>query len=210
MLVLYVESALASRVAVGRRRWLRLTSRQSVGVNMSPMRKSGVPTAAIVVAVAALAGGLLGQGVGALGLADRGDSDRVSERYRMFTAALARWSMNTSWNWTPRNWSTAPLTGCCGPWIHTPTSSIRRHARRCASARRASTTALSIVTVNDDITVVNLFEGTPAYRAGIRRGDVIAIVKGKSAKGGPPSRPSRNCEAPRARKSRFRFAGSIS
>ena len=69
---------------------------------------------------------------------------------------------------------------------------------------------LSIVTVNDDITVVNLFEGTPAYRAGIRRGDVIAIVKGKSAKGGPPSRPSRNCEAPRARKSRFRFAGSTS
>ena len=42
---------------------------------------------------------------------------------------------------------------------------------------------LSIVTVNDDITVTNLFEGTPAYRAGIRRGDVIAVVKGKSAKG---------------------------
>jgi len=42
---------------------------------------------------------------------------------------------------------------------------------------------LSIVVVNDDITVTNLFEGTPAYRAGIRRGDVIAIIKGQSAKG---------------------------
>jgi carboxyl-terminal processing protease len=42
---------------------------------------------------------------------------------------------------------------------------------------------LSIVVVNDDITVTNLFEGTPAYRAGIRRGDVIAVIKGKSAKG---------------------------
>ena len=35
---------------------------------------------------------------------------------------------------------------------------------------------LSILVVNDDITVTNLFEGTPAYRAGIRRGDVIAVI----------------------------------
>src|SRR5690606_24762092 len=42
---------------------------------------------------------------------------------------------------------------------------------------------LSIVVVNGDITVTNLFEGSPAYRAGIRRGDVIANIKGQSAKG---------------------------
>ena len=35
----------------------------------------------------------------------------------------------------------------------------------------------------DDVTVTSLFEGSPAYRAGIRRGDVIARVGAESAKG---------------------------
>lgn len=42
---------------------------------------------------------------------------------------------------------------------------------------------ISIVVVDGDITVVNLFEGSPAYKAGIRRGDVIARIEGESAKG---------------------------
>ena len=33
---------------------------------------------------------------------------------------------------------------------------------------------ISIVSVDGDVTVTSLFEGSPAYRAGIRRGDVIA------------------------------------
>src|SRR5262249_42959980 len=35
---------------------------------------------------------------------------------------------------------------------------------------------ISIASVDGDITVTQLFEGSPAYRAGIRRGDVIAFV----------------------------------
>jgi carboxyl-terminal processing protease len=42
---------------------------------------------------------------------------------------------------------------------------------------------LSIVVNDGDITVVNLFEGSPAYRAGIRRGDVIARIEDEDAKG---------------------------
>jgi carboxyl-terminal processing protease len=41
---------------------------------------------------------------------------------------------------------------------------------------------LSILTIDGDVTVMTLFEGSPAYRAGIRRGDVIAVVKGVDAK----------------------------
>jgi TatA/E family protein of Tat protein translocase len=33
-----------------------------------------------------------------------------------------------------------------------------------------------VVTFDGDITVMNLFEGSPAYKAGIRRGDVIALI----------------------------------
>jgi len=42
---------------------------------------------------------------------------------------------------------------------------------------------ISIVKVADDVTVASLFEGSPAYRAGIRRGDVIARVGAEEAKG---------------------------
>jgi carboxyl-terminal processing protease len=42
---------------------------------------------------------------------------------------------------------------------------------------------ISIVVVDGDITVVSLFEGSPAYKKGIRRGDVIARIAGEDAKG---------------------------
>ena len=42
---------------------------------------------------------------------------------------------------------------------------------------------ISINVVDGDITVMSLFEGSPAYRKGIRRGDVIAKINGEDAKG---------------------------
>jgi len=42
---------------------------------------------------------------------------------------------------------------------------------------------ISIVSQDGDVTVTSLFEGSPAYRAGIRRGDIIAMVGEDSAKG---------------------------
>jgi len=42
---------------------------------------------------------------------------------------------------------------------------------------------VSIVAVDGDITAVSVFEGSPAYEKGIRRGDVIASIEGESAKG---------------------------
>lgn len=42
---------------------------------------------------------------------------------------------------------------------------------------------ISIVSVQGDVTVTSLFEGSPAYRAGIRRGDIIAKVGEEDAKG---------------------------
>ena len=42
---------------------------------------------------------------------------------------------------------------------------------------------ISINVVDGDITVMALFEGSPAYKKGIRRGDVIAKIDGEDAKG---------------------------
>ena len=42
---------------------------------------------------------------------------------------------------------------------------------------------ISINVIDGGITVMNLFEGSPAFRKGIRRGDVIARIEGKDATG---------------------------
>ena len=42
---------------------------------------------------------------------------------------------------------------------------------------------ISINVFNGDLTVMMLFEGSPAYRQGIRRGDIIARIEGEDAGG---------------------------
>lgn len=42
---------------------------------------------------------------------------------------------------------------------------------------------ISINAVGGEVTVLSLFEGSPAYRAGVRRGDIIARVGAEEAKG---------------------------
>lgn len=142
------------------------------------MRKSGTPVAAVVVVVAAIAGGMLGRSVGAT-------DDRINERYRMFTAALAA----VERDYVVELDSEDLVYGAIDGMLRTldPHSSFF-DPRSYAQMRERQEgvyygLGLSIVVVNNDITVTNLFEGSPAYRAGIRRGDVIAIIKGESAKG---------------------------
>jgi carboxyl-terminal processing protease len=147
------------------------------------MRNSGVPTAAVVVVVAALAGGFLGSGLGARGVG-RAD-DRVTERYRMFAAALAA----VEREYVVETESDDLVYGAIDGMLRTldPHSSFLEPRAYAQMRERQEGVyyglGLSIVVVNNDITVTNLFEGTPAYRAGIRRGDVIAVIKGQSAKG---------------------------
>jgi len=42
---------------------------------------------------------------------------------------------------------------------------------------------ISIQVIDGDITVMSIFEGSPAYRKGLRRGDVIARIEGKDKDG---------------------------
>ena len=60
-----------------------------------------------------------------------------------------------------------------------------RSTRRCASGRKAATTASAsrFRPCDGDITAMVVFEGSPAYKAGMRRGDVIAKIADETAKG---------------------------
>ena len=56
---------------------------------------------------------------------------------------------------------------------------------------------IQIVTLDGDITVAQLFEGSPAYKLGIRRGDVIAKIEGEDAKGWTTEQAVRKLRGPK-------------
>ena len=56
---------------------------------------------------------------------------------------------------------------------------------------------ISIAVVDGDIQVATIFEGSPAYRKGIRRGDVIAKIEDEEPRAGRANRPSRSLKGPK-------------
>lgn len=56
---------------------------------------------------------------------------------------------------------------------------------------------ITIVVIDGDITVQNLFEGSPAYKQGVRRGDIIAKIAGEDAKGWTSDQAVRKLRGPR-------------
>ena len=51
--------------------------------------------------------------------------------------------------------------------------------------------------VDGDITVQGIFEGSPAYKLGIRRGDIIAKIDGEDAKGWTSDQAVRKLRGPK-------------
>jgi carboxyl-terminal processing protease len=56
---------------------------------------------------------------------------------------------------------------------------------------------ITIQVIDGDITAVSLFEGSPAYRKGVRRGDVIARIDGEDAKGWTSEQAARRLRGPK-------------
>ena len=126
----------------------------------------------------ALVGGLLGRQALA-------DDDKVTREYGVFTSALAAIESQ----YVEPVESTSLVYGAIDGMLKTldPHSSFmdpRAYAQmRERQEGRYYGLGISIVVVNGDITVMQLFEGSPAYRKGLRRGDVIARVEGEDAQG---------------------------
>jgi carboxyl-terminal processing protease len=142
------------------------------------MRMIRIPSAVIVTVVAVLGGVLLG------GVSTQGQ-DRINARYRVYTAALAA----VEAEYAEEVDSTQLVYGSIDGMLRTldPHSSFftpRDFAQmRERQEGRYFGIGISIVSAEGDVTVTSLFEGSPAYRAGIRRGDIIAAVGKESAKG---------------------------
>lgn len=136
----------------------------------------GVAIGAVV--VSALVGGFFGGNALAT-------QDSVSQHYRAFATALAA----VEANYVDEVDTERLVYRAIGGMLQTldPHSNFmdpKSYAQlRERQEGRYYGLGISINVIDGDITVMNLFEGSPAYRKGMRRGDVIAKIDGTDATG---------------------------
>src|SRR4029453_18744535 len=155
-------------------------------------RSRFVSVGALTIAVSAVAGGLFGRGVAQ-------SQDRLTENYRTFTAAL---SVIES-RYVDKVESDRRVYVAISGMLQTldPHSSFM-DPKQFAQLRerqegRYYGLGITIQVIDQDITVQGLFEGSPAYKQGIRRGDVIAKINGEEAKGWTSDQAVRKLRGPK-------------
>jgi carboxyl-terminal processing protease len=132
-----------------------------------------MPVAVLAIVLSAAAGGLFG----GTALATQ---DQVQQQYKVFTSALAAIDRE----YVEEVPSDRLVYGAIDGMLKTldPHSSFfdpKAYAQlRERQEGRYYGLGISIQVIDGDITVMSLFEGSPAYRSGIRRGDVIARIEG--------------------------------
>jgi carboxyl-terminal processing protease len=151
------------------------------------MRRA-LPAAAVVVVLSALAGGVFGSKVSAR-------QDRANERYRMYLAALDAVKneyVDTVDESTLVYGSIDGLLRTLDPHsaFLDPRSFKQMRERQVGTYFGIG---ISILSIDGEVTVTSLFEGSPAYRAGIRRNDIIARVGKEETKPWGPD-PRRQTE----------------
>jgi carboxyl-terminal processing protease len=136
-----------------------------------------LPVAILAVVLSALAGGLLGSSLLAR-------QDEVSQQYRIFTAALGAIERE----YVDEVPSDRLVYGAIDGMLKTldPHSSFfdPRSYRQLRERQAGSYYGLGITIqpIDGDITVMSVFEDSPAYKKGLRRGDVIARIKSANTK----------------------------
>lgn len=141
-------------------------------------KRRALPAVLFAVAVSALVGGVLGRRAQAT-------SDPLTDRYRVFTAALAAVQEQYVEEVESERLVYSAITGMLQTLDpHSSFLDPRSYAQlRERQEGRYYGLGITIAPIEGDITVVSLFEGSPAYKKGIRRGDVIARIEGEDTKG---------------------------
>src|SRR4051812_18024706 len=134
--------------------------------------------AVLAVLIAALAGGFFGS-------AALARQDEVTQQYRVFTAALDA----VDRQYVDELPSDRLVYGAIDGMLHTldPHSSFFDPKSYAQMRERQEGhyygLGITIQVVDGDITVQSIFEGSPAYKTGLRRNDIIARIAGQDAKG---------------------------
>src|SRR6476660_7858430 len=131
-----------------------------------------------VIVVCALVGGFFGR-------AALVAQDQVPEQYKIFSAALSAVEANYVGDYQSDRLVYSAITGMLQTLDpHSSFMDPRSFAQmRERQEGRYYGLGITIAVVDGEITVVSLFEGSPAYQKGLRRGDIIAKIEGEETKG---------------------------
>ncbi len=160
---------------------------------MLSMRTVRFATVALaVLIISAIAGGFFGRTTAL-------SQERLPDRYRQLTTALR--DVETSY--IEKAEPDRVVYSAIGGMLQTldPHSSFldpRTYAQmRERQEGRYYGLGITIQVIDGDITAVSLFEGSPAYKKGVRRGDVIAKIDGDEAKGWTSEQAARRLRGPK-------------
>jgi carboxyl-terminal processing protease len=145
-----------------------------------------------VIAVCAIVGGLYGR-------AALVAQDQVPEQYKIFSAALAAVESNYVGDFQTDRVVYSAITGMLQTLDpHSSFMDPRSFAQmRERQEGRYYGLGISINVVDGDVTVFNVFEGSPAYQKGLRRGDVIAKIENEETKGWTTEQAVRKLRGPK-------------
>ena len=151
-----------------------------------------LPAVLFAILVSALVGGLFGRSALAT-------DDKVPEHYRAFTAALNAIETNYIDKVDSDNVVYGAVRGMLGTLDpHSSFFSPKEYAQmRERQEGRYYGIGVSIQAIDGDITAMQVFEQSPAYKKGIRRGDVLANVEGEDTKGWTVDQAMRKLRGPK-------------
>src|SRR6187401_3559428 len=146
---------------------------------MPVMRSSRFLTfAGLVIIFCAVAGGFWGRSALVA-------QDQIPDQYKVFTSALGAIEDNYVGEYESDRLVYSAISGLLQTLDpHSSFMDPRSFAQmRERQEGRYYGLGITINVVDGDVTVFNVFEGSPAYQKGLRRGDVIAKIEGEDAKG---------------------------
>ena len=137
-----------------------------------------LPAVVFAIVMSAIIGGLFGRNALAT-------DEKVPEHYKAFTAALSAIENGYIDKVDSENLVTSAIRGMLSTLDpHSSYFTPREYAQmRERQEGRYYGIGVSIQVFDGDITAMNVFEGSPAYKRGVRRGDVLAVVDDQNAKG---------------------------
>lgn len=157
------------------------------------MRKYRSLSAAVfVIAVCALVGGLFGRSALVA-------QDQLPDQYKNFTAALNAVEANYVGDVDPDRLVYGAISGMLATLDpHSTFFDPRAYAQmRERQEGHYYGLGISIGVIDGDITVANVFEESPAYQKGLRRGDIISKIEGESTKGWTSEQAVRRLKGPK-------------
>ena len=151
-----------------------------------------VPAVVFAIVVSALVGGLFGRNALAT-------DDKIPDHYRAYSAALNAIESSYIDKVDSEALVTSSIRGMLGTLDpHSSYFTPREYAQmRERQEGRYYGIGVSIQVFDGDVTAMNVFEGSPAYKKGIRRGDVLARVEGDDAKGWTVDQAQRKLRGPK-------------